>query len=269
LDTIANLRMEMKQIEAMQEDVTTMLSVNTEQMKQVMKMQETQTKVMNDLVTCVNQLMVRLSVIETLQAVPAEVREPQSNMIIENCDEELNTPPKTRTASKRTLSTEKETQEKKRSATGISPVRSDGRFGPVIQAQLDEMTGNHDTSEHEDYAAEKDEIGFEDGTERNDDGSETSEKGAEAKDTATGPSELRQTVDEFEKESKEKIEATKKVTTGIFESGRVLFPNITATGGGRTSGRGGRGGQGPMGETEIMDTRDEAWQYKNQACDGQ
>jgi hypothetical protein len=240
-DTIANLQMKMKQIEAMQEDVTKMLSLNAEQMKQVMKMQETQTKVMNGLVSSVNQLMVRLSVIETLQAVPAEVREPQSNMILENCDEGLKTPPKTRTASKRTLSPEKETtQEKKRAANGGTPMRSEGRSSPVIQAQLDEMTENHDTSEHEDYAAEKDEIGFEDGTERNDDGSE---KGAEATDTATGPSELRQTVDEFEKESQEKIEATKKAPTGMFESVcHSLFPDRAPTGGGRTSGRGGRGG---------------------------
>jgi hypothetical protein len=92
-------------------------------------------------------------------------------------------------------------------------------------------------NEHEDYAAEKDEIGFEDGTERHDDGSETSEK------VATWRSELRQTVDEFGEESKEKTEVTKKVTTMMFESVRhSLFPDRTATGGGRTSGRGGRGG---------------------------
>jgi hypothetical protein len=101
-------------------------------------------------------------------------------------------------------------------------MRSEGRSSLVIQAQLDEMTGNHDTSKHEDYATEKDEIGFEDGMERNDDGSE---KGAEATDTATGPSELRQTVDEFEKESQEKNEATKKAPTGMLDSIRVLFPS--------------------------------------------
>jgi hypothetical protein len=101
------------------------------------------------------------------------------------------------------------------------------------------MKGHHETSEHEDYPAEKDGIGFEDGTERDGDGSETSEKVAGATDTATWPSELRQKVDEFEEESKEKTEATKKVTTGTFESVRhSLFPeNKTATGGGRTSGR--------------------------------
>jgi hypothetical protein len=62
-DKIANLRMEMTRIEAMQTEMTTMLSVNTEQMRQVLKMQETQTKAMNDLVTFVNQMMVRLEVI--------------------------------------------------------------------------------------------------------------------------------------------------------------------------------------------------------------
>jgi hypothetical protein len=81
----------------------------------------------------------------------------------------------------------------------------------------------------------------------NDNGSETSEKVAGATDTATWPSELRQKVDEFEKDSKEKTEATKKVMTTMFESVRhSLFPDIaknkTVTGGGITSGRGGRGG---------------------------
>jgi hypothetical protein len=102
---------------------------------------------MNDLVTCVNQMMVRLEVIETLQAVPAEAREPQRNTAMENCDKELKTPPKTRTVNKRTTSTEKETQEKKRSANGGSPMRSKGRFDPVPQGQLDEMKGHHETSD--------------------------------------------------------------------------------------------------------------------------
>jgi hypothetical protein len=53
-------------------------------------------------------------------------------------------------------------------------MRSDGRFDPVPQGHFDEMRGHHETSEHGDYAAEKDGIGFEDGTEKNDDGSETS-----------------------------------------------------------------------------------------------
>jgi hypothetical protein len=110
------------------------------------------------------------------KVVPAAVREPQRNTAMANCDKELKTLPKTRTASKRTLSTEKEPQAKKWSATGSSPMRSDGRFDTVSQGNLDEMKGHHDTSEHEDYAAEKDEIGFEDGTEGHDDGSETSEK---------------------------------------------------------------------------------------------
>jgi hypothetical protein len=80
-------------------------------------------------------------------------------------------------------------------------------------------------------------------TERHNDGSETSEKVAGATDTATFSIELRQTVDEFGEESREKTEVKKKVTTGMFESARhSLFPDITATGGGRTSGRGGRGG---------------------------
>jgi hypothetical protein len=174
-------------------------------MKQVMKMQETQTKVMNDLVTCGNQVMVRLSVIETLQAVPAEVRGLQSNMIIQNCNEELKTPPKTRTASKRNLSTEKETQEKKRSANGGTPMRSEGHSGPVLQSHLDEITGHHDTSEHEDYTAEKDEIGFEDGTDMKDDGSETSEKVAGATETAIWCSEMRKQMDESEKNRKRGI----------------------------------------------------------------
>jgi hypothetical protein len=225
-----NLRMEMTRIEAMQTEMTTLLSVNTEQMNRVVKMQETQTKAMNDLVTCVNQMMVRLAVIETLQAVSAEVREPQRNTAMENCDEELKTPPKPRTASKRTLSPAKESQEKKRSATESSPMRSKRRFDPP-QGHLYEMKDHYETSEHEDYAAEKDEIVFEDGTDMKDDGSET------------WPSELQQTVDEVENESKEKTEATKKAPTGMFESVRhSLFPDRTATGGGRTSGRGGRGG---------------------------
>jgi hypothetical protein len=84
---------------------------------------------------------------------------------MENCDEELKTPPKTRTAIKRTLPPAKEAQEKKRSATGSSPMRSEGRFEP-LQGHLDEMKDHYETSEHEDYAAEKDEIGFEDGMER-------------------------------------------------------------------------------------------------------
>jgi hypothetical protein len=206
-DKIANLRMEMTRTEAMQTEMTTMLSVNTEQLRQVMKMQETQTKAMNDLVTCVNQMMVRLEVIETLQAVPAEVRETQRNTAMENCDEELKTPPKTRTATKRTLSPAKEAQEKKRSATGSSPVRSERRFDPVSQSNLDEMKDHYETSADEDYAAEKYKLRFEDGTERHEEGRETSEKVAGATDTVTWSSALRQTVDEFEKE---KIEVTKR-----------------------------------------------------------
>jgi hypothetical protein len=163
---------------------------------------------------------------------------------MENCDKDLKTPPITRTASKRTLSPAKETQEKKRSATGSSPMRSEGRFDPP-QGHLDGMKEQYETSEHEDYAAEKDELVFEDGTDMEDDGSERSEKVAGTTDTATRLSELRQTVDEVEKESKEKTEATdtKKVATGMFKSVRhSLFPDRTATGGGRTSGRDGRGG---------------------------
>jgi hypothetical protein len=142
-DKIANLRTDMTRIEAAQTEMSTMLSVNTEQMRKVMKMQDTQTQAakqtqatMNNL-TCVNQMMVRLAVIEKLQAVPAEVREPQRNTAMENCDKEWKTPPKTRIVSKRTLSTEKEPQERKRSATGSSPMRSDGRFDPVLQGNLD------------------------------------------------------------------------------------------------------------------------------------
>jgi hypothetical protein len=106
-----------------------------------MKMQETQTQAaiqtqatVNNLLTCVNQMMVRLELIAK-----AEVMESQSSTIIENCDKEWKTPPKTRTTSKRTLSTEKESQENKRSATGSSPMRSDGRFDPVLQGNLHEM----------------------------------------------------------------------------------------------------------------------------------
>jgi hypothetical protein len=49
------------------------------------------------------------------------------------------------------------------------------------------MTGHHDKSEHEDYAADKYEIGFEDGTDMKDDGSETGEKVLGATDTVTWP----------------------------------------------------------------------------------
>jgi Fe-S-cluster formation regulator IscX/YfhJ len=41
-----------------------------------------------------------------------------------------------------------------------------------------------EASEHEYYAAERDELGFEDGTDMKDDGSEPSEKVTEATDTA-------------------------------------------------------------------------------------
>jgi hypothetical protein len=109
---------------------------------------------------------------------------------MENCDREWKTPPKTRTARKSSISTEKEPKEKKRS-------KSDGRFDHVPQGHLGEMKGHHATSEHEDYAAEKDETEFEDGTEWHDGGSERSEKVAGATDR---PSELRQTVDAFGEE---------------------------------------------------------------------
>jgi hypothetical protein len=109
-------------------------------------MQETQTQAatqtqatVNNPSTCVNQMMASMAVIEKLRAVPVAVMEPHSNTAMENGDKEWKTPPKTRTARKRTLSTEKETQEKKRSANGSSPMRSEGHFDPVLQAHLDDM----------------------------------------------------------------------------------------------------------------------------------
>jgi hypothetical protein len=141
-----------------------------------------------------------MAVFETLQAVIAAVMEPRSNTTTENCDEELKTPPpKTCTASKRTLSTEKEMQEKKRWTNRSSPMMYEGRFEPVLQAHLDEMQEpkEYETSEHEDYAAERDELGFEDGTDMKYDGSETSQKVTGAIDTAAWLSELRQQADEL------------------------------------------------------------------------
>jgi hypothetical protein len=73
LDKIAKLRTDMKRIEAMQTEMTTLLEglaqTQTESTEQMSKL------------------------IEKLQAVPAAVMEPQSNTIIENCDEELKTLP--------------------------------------------------------------------------------------------------------------------------------------------------------------------------------
>jgi hypothetical protein len=75
----------------------------------------------------------------------------------------------------------------------------------ALQGNLDEMKDHYEISADEDYAAEKYEIGFEDGTDMKDAGSETSEKVVGATDTATGLSDLRKQADEFEKESKERI----------------------------------------------------------------
>jgi hypothetical protein len=70
-----------------------------------MKMQETATQAathmqatVNTLLACVNQTMARLAVIEKLQAVPPEVREPQRKTAMENCDKERKKPPKTHTS---------------------------------------------------------------------------------------------------------------------------------------------------------------------------
>jgi hypothetical protein len=79
-------------------------------------------------------------------------------------------------------------------------MKSDGRFDPVLQGNLDEMKDHDETSADKDYAAEKYELGFEDGTDMKDDGSEKSEKVAGATETATWLSELRKQADEFEKE---------------------------------------------------------------------
>jgi hypothetical protein len=61
------------------------------------------------------------------------------------------------------------------------------------------MKDHCETSADEDYAAEKYELGFEDGTDMKDDGSETSEKVAGATNTGTWLSELLKQADEFEK----------------------------------------------------------------------
>ncbi len=119
------------------------------------------------------------------------MRKPQSECYTrtEECEEELKTPPKTRTASKRNLSTEKEMQETKRSATGSSPMRPEGRFDTLPRAHLEEMeelteeehfAREHFAREHEYYAAAE---GMEFGEEEyfpdmEDDGSDNSEEDA-------------------------------------------------------------------------------------------
>jgi hypothetical protein len=100
-------------------------------------------------------------------------------------------------------------------------MRSEGRSGPVMQAHLDEMTGHHDTSEHGDHAAEKDEIGFEDGTNVKDDGSETSEEVAGATETAIWCREMQK--QESQKESKKRNKATKKAMRKLDDSICLLF----------------------------------------------
>jgi hypothetical protein len=101
-------------------------------------------------------------------------------------------------------------------------MRSDGRFDPVLQGNLDEMKDHYETSADEDYAAEKYELGFEDGTDMKDDGSETSEKGL------LGPASCENKLMNLRKnrkrgQSKERTEATAEVTTKLYDSVRLLF----------------------------------------------
>jgi hypothetical protein len=133
-----------------------------------------------------------------------------------------------------------------------------------MQAHLDEMTGNHDTSEHADYAAEKDKIGYENGTERNDDGSETNKKVAGATDTVTRPSELRQTVNEVENESKERRRQGCSNRFAILCSLTEQWQEEV-----EHQAEAVAAGVEPTGETEILDIRDEAWKYKYQVRDRQ
>jgi hypothetical protein len=90
----------------------------------------------------------------------------------ERGEEEWKTPTKTRNAGKRKLSVEKETQEKKRSAKGSSPMMSEGRFDALQQAEYDEMKA-YAALEREYYESELED--YEECPDRKDDGSEPSE----------------------------------------------------------------------------------------------
>jgi hypothetical protein len=92
------------------------------------------------------------------------------------------------------------------------------KLKPVLQAHLDEMKEPQEceANEPEHYAAERDELGFKDGTDMKDDGSEPSEK--VVADTAWLDV-LQQRAAEMRNDTDERIDVTK-----LLETARLLFP---------------------------------------------